>query len=296
MSASSSAGIVSPATTGPDSAHALETFAQRKARCEQIILHAGRVLTAYSGGVDSSLVARLAHKLLGENALAVTAVSPSLAKADLEEAVAVAKVAGFPHRLARSGETELAAYQENTPRRCYFCKHTAYDLFTRIAKEEGYACVMDGTNADDVGDHRPGRIAAREYGVRSPLQEAGLTKADVRAWAKELELPNWDKPAAACLASRIPYGTRVTHERLQQIEKAEASLRALGFRQFRVRHHGQVARLEIETSQLTKALEMRVEMAAAVKAAGFHYAALDLEGFRSGSMNETLSSPASHVS
>lgn len=273
----------------------IETLA-RKIRCEEIIRSAGRVVVAYSGGVDSALIAKIAHTLLGENAVAVTAVSPSLAKADLDEAVAAAKDIGIVHHLLASGETDLAAYRQNTPRRCYFCKHTAYDLFTRFAREHGFDCVMDGTNADDTGDHRPGRVAAREHGVRSPLQEAGLTKAEVRAWAKELGLSIWNKPANACLSSRVPYGMEVTPEKLRQIETAESALHALGFRQCRVRHHGQVARLEVDAADLPRALEQRSALAVAVKAAGFLYVTLDLEGFRSGSLNEALPPMPRHVS
>ncbi len=268
----------------------------RRRRCEELIHAAGRVVVAYSGGVDSALVARIAHSLLGSDAVAVTAVSPSLARADLDEAVAVARDIGIVHHLLASGETDLAAYRQNTPRRCYFCKHTAYDLFTRFAREHGFACVMDGTNADDTGDHRPGRIAAREHGVRSPLQESGLSKEEVRAWARELGLPVWNKPANACLSSRVPYGMEVTPEKLRQIETAETGLRNLGFRQCRVRHHGQVARLEVDAADLQRALEQRSALAAAVKAAGFLYVTLDLEGFRSGSLNEALPPLPRHVS
>ena len=268
----------------------------RRTRCEELIRSAGRVVVAYSGGVDSALVAKIAHTLLGRDAVAITAVSPSLARADLDEAVAVAKDIGIVHQLLASGETDLAAYRQNTPRRCYFCKHTAYDLFTRFAREHGFSCVMDGTNADDTGDHRPGRIAAREHGVRSPLQEAGLTKEEVRAWARELGLHVWNKPANACLSSRVPYGMEVTPEKLRQIETAETALRELGFRQCRVRHHGQVARLEVDAPDLSRALEQRSALAAAVKAAGFLYVTLDLEGFRSGSLNEALPPLPRHVS
>ena len=260
----------------------------RRDRCGEIIRSAGRVVVAFSGGIDSTLVAKLARDLLGKNAIAATAVSPSLAKADLDESIALAAAIGIEHRLLESTETEKADYQKNGPDRCYFCKDTAYELFTALARAEGFHAVLDGTNADDTGDHRPGRRAAREHGVISPLQEAGLTKSDVRGWARELGLANWDKPANACLSSRVPFGMEVTPRKLAQIEAAETSLRALGFRQCRVRHHGQVARVEIEPTQMDLAFARRVEMARVLKAAGFLYVTLDLEGFRSGSLNSAL--------
>ena len=272
------------------------TLSEKKARCEDIIRSAGRVLVAYSGGVDSTLVAKLAFHWLGPNAAAATAVSPSLAKADLDEAVAVARAIGIPHHPIRSSETDLPAYRQNSPQRCYFCKSTAYDLFAEFARTLKFDCVMDGTNADDTGEHRPGRRAAREHGVRSPLQEAGITKAEVRAWAAELGLSNWDKPSNACLSSRVPYGMEVNPLKLSQIETAESGLHALGFRQCRVRHHGQVARIEVEPSELPRALAQREDLVRAVKAAGFLYVTLDLEGFRSGSLNEALPPIPTHVS
>lgn len=266
----------------------LETTTSRRDRCEEIIRAAGRVVVAFSGGIDSTLVAKVARDVLGDNAIAATAVSPSLAKADLAESIALASAIGIEHRLIESGETEKAGYQRNGPDRCYFCKDTAYDLFTALARAEGYHAVLDGTNADDTGDHRPGRRAAREHGVLSPLQEACLTKSEVREWARELGLPNWDKPANACLSSRVPFGMEVTPRKLAQIEAAESSLRALGFRQCRVRHHDQMARVEIEAGQMDLAFARRVEMAKVLKAAGFLYVTLDLEGFRSGSLNAAL--------
>lgn len=266
----------------------IDTTTTRRERCQGIIRAAGRVVVAFSGGIDSTLVAKVARDVLGKNAIAATAVSPSLAKADLDEACALAAAIGIEHRLLDSAETEKAEYQKNGPDRCYFCKDTAYDLFTALAKQEGFHAVLDGTNADDTGDHRPGRRAAREHGVMSPLQEAGLTKAEVREWARELGLANWDKPANACLSSRVPFGMEVTPRKLAQIEAAETALRSLGFRQCRVRHHGQVARVEIESDQMDLAFARRIEMANVLKAAGFLYVSLDLEGFRSGSLNAAL--------
>jgi pyridinium-3,5-biscarboxylic acid mononucleotide sulfurtransferase len=220
--------------------------------------------------------------------VAATAVSPSLAAAERAEAEAMAAAVGVRHLLVETDEVDNPAYAANTTDRCFFCKDTAYGVFTRLAAEQGLAAVVDGTNADDQGDHRPGRRAAREHGVRSPLAEAGLGKAEVREWARELGLEVWDKPASACLSSRIPYGSPVTPEKLRQIEAAEGALRRLGFRQCRVRHHGSVARLEIEPAELATALAERQAVAEAVKAAGFAYVALDLEGFRSGSLNEVI--------
>jgi pyridinium-3,5-biscarboxylic acid mononucleotide sulfurtransferase len=187
-----------------------------------------------------------------------------------------------------TGETEDPRYQANTPQRCYFCKGHLYDVLMPYAREHGYRYVLDGNNADDVGDHRPGRIAAREHGVRSPLEEVGLTKAEIRSLARAAGLPNWDKPAAACLSSRIPYGSPVTLEALSQVEQAEGYLRARGFRQLRVRHHGPVARLELEPQELARAVDLRGDIVDALQKIGYHYITLDLAGYRSGSLNETL--------
>ena len=269
--------------------HQVESpIAEKRARCLALIGSARRAIVAYSGGIDSTLVARLAHETLGSNALAATAVSPSLARSDLEEACSILKVFGMAHRLIESNEMEKPEYRRNAPDRCYFCKATAYDLFSELAAREGFECVFDGTNADDVADHRPGRRAARERGVRSPLQEAGLTKAEIREWAAELGLPNQDKPANACLSSRVPFGMEVTPAKLAQIEAAEASLRALGFTGYRVRHHGQIARIEVPPETFPLVLANAAAITAALKSAGFLYVTLDIEGFRSGSLNEAL--------
>jgi pyridinium-3,5-biscarboxylic acid mononucleotide sulfurtransferase len=262
--------------------------AARRRQVEELLRDCGSVLVALSGGVDSVLVTAVAQRVLGGRAVAATAVSPSLAAAERAEAEAMAAAVGVRHLLVETDEVDNPAYAANTTDRCFFCKDTAYGVFTRLAAEQGLAAVVDGTNADDQGDHRPGRRAAREHGVRSPLAEAGLGKAEVREWARELGLEVWDKPASACLSSRIPYGSPVTPEKLRQIEAAEEALRRLGFRQCRVRHHGSVARLEIEPAELATALAERQAVAEAVKAAGFAYVALDLEGFRSGSLNEVI--------
>lgn len=256
---------------------------------EAILSDMGSVAVALSGGVDSGLVAKVAHDCLGEAAIAVTAVSPSLAAEERDAVASLVRRIGIRHVFLDSYETEDPRYQANAPDRCYFCKTNVYDVLTGYAEGEGFRFLADGTNADDVGDHRPGRRAASEQGVRSPLQEAAIGKAEVRSMARELELPIWDKPAAACLASRIPYGSRVTDEKLSQVERAEAVLRELGIRQLRVRHHDQVARLEVEPDEVATVLQHRGAIARRLKRFGFLYVTLDLEGFRSGSMNEVLS-------
>jgi uncharacterized protein len=255
---------------------------------QQILKEMESVVVAYSGGVDSAFLLKVAHETLGAQAVGITAVSASLPVYEREEAEAVARQIGARHVLIDSHETEDPQYLANAPNRCYFCKTDVYTRLTQWAQAHGYHCVVDGTNMDDTGDHRPGRKAAREHGVRSPLQEAGMTKADIRSLARGMGLPNWDKPSAACISSRIPYGTTISVETLSQVAQAELVLHRLGFQQLRVRHHAQVARIEVEPADFPALLAQRDEILAALKGVGYTYVTLDLAGFRSGSMNEVL--------
>lgn len=246
------------------------------------------VLVCFSGGVDSAFVLKVAHDVLGEKALGMTALSPALPLDEREEAGALARELGAPHILVDSHEIDDPNYVANPTNRCYFCKSELYAVAKRVAAERGIAVIVNGTNLDDLGDVRPGLDAAREGDVRSPLVEAGFTKADVRRCAQLVDLRVWNKPAAACLASRIPYGTSVTMERLRTIDRAESAIRKLGLRQVRVRYHDTLARVEVAPAEIDRAFSLRKEISAACKDAGFAYATLDLDGYRLGSHNEVV--------
>ena len=250
----------------------------------------GSVVTAFSGGVDSALVAVAAHQTLESNALAVTAVSPALAARELEIAKQLAEQFGFAHRIIRTNELERDGYTQNSPQRCYFCKTELYTHLTALAEAESYAWVANGANTDDQGDYRPGMLAAKEHRARSPLLEAGLGKADVRAIARHLDIPVWDKPAQPCLSSRVPYGTPVTLETLSRIEQAEDFLRGLGLREFRARHHDRLCRVEASEADMEIAFGSRDEIVAGLKRIGYLWVSLDLTPLRSGSLNEVLKS------
>ena len=245
-------------------------------------------LVAYSGGVDSSLVAFLAAEVLGAKALAVTSGSASLKRSDLSLAKRLAEGWGMRHRIIVTDELSKPDYRANPVNRCFHCKTSLYTALASIARQEGFAEILNGTNTDDLGDHRPGLIAAEDFAVRSPLVEAGVDKAGVRALAAHLGLDNAGKPQSACLSSRFPYGASINAERLAQVERAEECLARLGFVEFRVRHHEDVARLEIGAGELKRALELRDTLQAEIQACGYRFVALDLGAFRSGSLNEGI--------
>jgi pyridinium-3,5-biscarboxylic acid mononucleotide sulfurtransferase len=239
-----------------------------------------------SGGVDSVLLSYLASQVLGVRALAVTADSPSLPRRELAETVRLAEKFGFKHQLIRTAEVSDPRYSANPVDRCYFCKNELFDHLDEIAQKGNFRWVCYGENVDDQSDHRPGGIAAQEHQVRAPLKEAGLTKADIRTLAQHFGLPVWNKPAMACLASRFPYGTQITPEKLAQVEAAEDFLWDLGFRQYRVRHHGEIARIEVELGEMRELMDRAGEINARLRDIGFTYIAVDLAGYRRGSMNE----------
>jgi uncharacterized protein len=274
------------AFTQEDRARIRERSRDRFEQVKEIVRGTEGALVAFSAGVDSTLVLAVAREVLGDRAVALTAHSPSVPQAEREEARALAARLGVRHLEVASREGEDPRYLENSTERCYFCKSELYRLCEEAARGLALPVVLDGFNADDRRDHRPGHRAATESRVRSPLAEAGMTKDEVRAWSEAYGLPTWDKPQMACLASRIPYGTPVTPQRLARIEAAEAGVRAAGIRQFRVRDHGDVGRVEVSEEEMEGAFARRAEIAEAVRRAGFALAALDLEPFRSGRMNE----------
>lgn len=245
-------------------------------------------IVAYSGGVDSTFLAVMVHRTLGEHSLAVTAVSPTYPESQLTESRELATQFGFPHRVIFTTEFEDPEFINNPPERCYFCKLALFKELKQIADEKGFVVVLDGANYDDLSDFRPGHRAAQEMKVRNPLQEVGLTKAEIREISKQMGLPTWQKPAYACLASRIPYGRLITVEALDRIDQAESFLISLGFQEIRVRDHFPVARLEIGQADLEQAWKLRPRIASRLHELGFPYVTIDLDGFRSGSMNAVL--------
>jgi uncharacterized protein len=262
----------------------------KRRRLQDILTGYRSVMIAFSGGVDSAYLAIAAAEALGPRALAVTADSPSYPDSHRRLALSIANDFGFAHEIIHTDELERPEYRANPANRCYYCKDELYARLAALAAERGLDVIVDGNNADDRGDYRPGRQAAREHGVRSPLDEADLTKDDIRELARAAGLDSWNEPASACLSSRIPYGTEVSDEKLRQIEQAETALRELGFRVFRVRHHDTVARLEIARGEMARALdpEINTQLVGALKALGYQYVSLDLQGYRLGSLNEAL--------
>lgn len=247
-----------------------------------------RVLVAFSGGVDSTFLLKVAAEELGDQVLAVTALSPFYPSWEKAEAEALLKEMEVNFRLITIDAAELQSVAHNPPDRCYHCKRVVFGKFRQLAEAEGIPYIVDGTNADDLKDYRPGMKALEELGVRSPLKEAGLTKAEIRALSREMGLPTWDKPAFACLATRLPYGTFITPEKLAQVDQGESFLRSLGLKQFRLRHHEELARLEVGSEDFDLILAHRQEITQKLKSLGYTYVTLDLEGYRTGSMNETL--------
>ena len=262
----------------------------KEAALESRLREAGRVIVAFSGGADSSYLALAAHRTLGEDALAATAISPSYPDSHRKMADQVVKKIGIRHRFVHTAEMEREGYRANRSDRCYFCKTELFEVLGRLREEIGFDSVAYGLNADDRHDFRPGHRAAEEHRVLAPLMDVALSKTEIRALSRAAGLPTADLPASACLASRLPYGMEVTPERLRQVEEGEERLRGLGFRQLRLRHHAEVARVEIDPSELPRALDpaMAKAIVAAIKPLGFRFVSLDLEGYRTGALNEVL--------
>jgi uncharacterized protein len=269
---------------------ATEDLNQKYDNLKELVSGMGRTLIAFSGGVDSTFLAKVAKETIGRDAVAVTALSPTYPATELEEAKVYAAEIGIEHRLIETHELEREEYAVNNPDRCFHCKKELFTEMQVIAQEEGFDTIIYGGIMDDLGDHRPGMEAAEMLDARAPLVEAELQKHEIRQLSKELGLPTWDKPAGACLASRIPYGMRVTLEKLHEVDQAEHFLHNLGFRLVRVRHHGDIARIEAPAEDLPRLFEndVHTRIVTALKEIGFKYVALDMQGYRTGSLNETL--------
>ena len=268
------------------------TLEEKEQQLEQILKSVAPVIVAFSGGVDSSYLAYKAHRVLGDHALAVTAESASVPSGQRKMAAQVVSQFGIPHKIVHSRELENPLYSANPTNRCYYCKDEVYTILQSVAKELGNATILDGLNSDDTGDFRPGRIAGNEHSVRSPLLEAGLNKSEIRELSRRAGLPTADMPASACLSSRFPYGVHITEEKLKVVDQGEETLREMGFGVFRVRYHENMVRLEFGPEDMKKVLnpEMASLLARTFKNLGFKFVALDLEGYRTGSANEVLSS------
>jgi len=266
------------------------TIQEKESRLIETLQGLGSVVVGFSGGVDSTYLAHMANKILGNQALCVTAISASVPTSQMKDTLEIVERFGLHHQIIHSGELENPEYLQNTPERCYFCKSDLFGRLQDLAKQNGYSAVLDGTNYDDLGDYRPGRRAAGEFTVRSPLLEVKMTKLEIRELSRKENLPTWDKPALPCLASRIPYGNAITPEKLSVVDQGENILRGFGFRIFRVRHHGDMVRLEIAPRELPKALNLTMAeiLVKEFKTLGFKYVTLDLEGYRSGALNEVL--------
>ncbi len=266
------------------------TLQDKEKNLEEVLRGMGRLLVAYSGGVDSSYLAWKAYQVLGDRSLAVTGESPSVPSSQRRMANHIAQQFGFPHEIINTYEMNRDEYKDNPPNRCYFCKDELFSILGKIASERGFDAVADGLNADDLGDFRPGRQAASEHSVRSPLVEARLGKAEIRELSRRAGLPTADLPASACLSSRFPYGVKITEEKLRLVDRGEEALRDMGFRLFRVRHHEEMVRLEFGPEDLARALnlETAARLTRVFKNLGYKFVTVDLEGYRSGSLNEVL--------
>ena len=266
----------------------LDAAERKESQLAALLETMGSVLISFSGGVDSTYLLKVAHGVLGRNAVAATGLSQTYAAEEMDEAKIIANEIGAEHVLVDTAELTDPRYADNTHQRCFFCKSELYSRLTGLAQSRGLRFVIDGSNSDDLDDFRPGMRAARDLGVRSPLQEVGLSKSEIRLLSERLGLRTWDKPAMACLSSRFAYGDPITVEKLRQVAAAESAVRNLGFRGFRVRHHQEIARLEIPREQFGLALERADELVEALRAAGYRHGVLDLAGYRSGSTNEVL--------